>query len=98
MKKILFALGILVLMVGCKSHEKIAYVTGAGTALEYPDSLVAPVPDPTLKVGDLLTITVNTTTAEAAAPFNLPIIPSGEAMKKYSIGPNVSMGGGGLQN
>lgn len=98
MKKILFALVIVVIFTGCNAYKKVAYVPLAGTAIQYSVGENSSVPDPVLKAGDLLTITVNSTTPEAAAPFNLPLIPGGEAMKSYAIGSSVSAGAGGLQN
>ena len=98
MKKTLFIFAAILILTGCKSYKKISYVTDAGTNVVYGDTAIVGIPDPILKIGDLLTITVNSNTPDAAAPFNLPIVPSGEAMKQYSLGANLSAGGGGLQN
>jgi polysaccharide biosynthesis/export protein len=98
-KKIILSLSLVVLLTGCKAFQKIVYVQHAGTAISYADSTKAISPDPKLKVGDLLIITVNSTTPEAALPFNLPLVPGGESMNSYTIGSGTSMSGGQtLQN
>jgi len=95
-KKIILAFTLLLTLTGCDAYKKIAYVQNAGISVNYKDT-TAGVPDPMLKVGDLLIITVNTSTPEVAAPFNLPLIPGGESMNSYS--PKTATGGGGsLQN
>lgn len=92
-------LAVTFLLPACHSYEKTVYLQHSGHAVTMTDSSSTLIPEPLLKVGDLLTITVNSLTPEAAAPFNLPLIPGGEAMKAYSLSDNVSMGGGAvLQN
>jgi len=89
---------IILLLTGCKAYEKVAYVQQAGSQVVLDANTKSNIPDVTLKAGDLLTITVNSNVPEAAAPFNLPLIPGGESMKNYAIGNTVISGGGGLQN
>jgi polysaccharide export outer membrane protein len=98
-KKIILSFALLILLTGCDVFKKIVYVQNAGTALSYTDSVKSQIPDPKLKVGDLLIIVVNATTPEAAMPFNLPLVPTAESMKSYDIGSKTTMtGGGSLQN
>lgn len=66
--------------------------------VSYNDSTASPIPDVTLKVGDLLTITVNSNTPEAAMPFNLPLIPNQSGFNSYNQGNAMSGSGGSLQN
>src|SRR5690606_21962607 len=58
------------------------------------------IPDPIVRPGDLLMITVNTHTPEAAIPFNLPLIPGGSYTRTYvaSESGTMSTSGLGLQN
>lgn len=84
-KKTVFLL-FIVLLTGCNAYQKVAYLQQAGKQVVMSDSIQAPVPDPVIKIGDVLLITVNTNTPEAAIPFNLPLIPAGEASKSYSAG------------
>jgi len=97
-KTVLFLLAVI-LLTGCKAYQQTVYLQNAGNPITYNDSVKSNIPDPTLKVGDLLIITVNSNTPEVAAPFNLPLLPGGEAMKAYSIGSGASMSGSiSLQN
>lgn len=99
MKKLLPFIILIVLFTSCNAYEKVAYVQEAGKQVEFNNATKANIPEVTLKAGDLLTITVNSNVSEAAAPFNLPLIPGGESMKNYAIGnSSVGGGGGGLQN
>ena len=98
-KKILFSLLIVSLFSSCDAYKKVVYLQNSGTVASLDANSLKAVPDPVLKAGDLLTITVNSLNAEAAAPFNLPVVPGGEAMKMYSIGSGSSLSGGAsLQN
>jgi polysaccharide export outer membrane protein len=99
-KKVSFyLLAAVLLLSSCKAYQKTVYLQNSGTPASYNDSASILTPDPVIKNGDLLTITVNSLTPEAAAPFNLPLIPGGEAMKSYAIGGNASIGGSvALQN
>ena len=99
MKKVILSLSIVVLLTGCKAYQKTVYLQNAGDPISYSDSIKSSIPDPKLKVGDLLIITVNSITPEASAPFNLPLVPGGEAMKAYSIGSAAGLSGNiSLQN
>ena len=84
-KTVLFFL-LIVLLTGCNAYEKIAYLQQAGNQVQLTESDRNPVPEPVIKVGDVLMITVNTNTPEAAIPFNLPLIPGGESSRSYSGG------------
>lgn len=86
MKKTVLFFLLIVLLTGCNAYEKIAYLQHAGNQAQLTENDHNPVPDPIIKVGDVLIITVNTNTPEAAIPFNLPLIPAGESTKNYSVG------------
>lgn len=93
-KTVLFSL-LIVLLTGCNAYEKIAYLQQAGNQAQLTESDRNPVPEPVIKVGDVLMITVNTSNSEAAIAFNLPLLPtSKEAAKSYGLsgGGNVSYG------
>ena len=77
MKKIFLSFVLLIMLTGCEAYKNITYVQQAGQNAIYSDSIKSNSPDPSLKVGDLLIITVNATTPEAAIPFNLPLVPGG---------------------
>lgn len=81
-------------------NKKIAYVQNAGTLISYTDSIKPHVPDPKLKVGDLLIITVNSNTPEAAQPFNLTLVPNQSLNNYDSSNANISSisNSGNLQN
>lgn len=101
MKKNILSIVLVVLLTGCNAYKKVVYVQNAGTAVTYTDSIQSAIPDPALKIGDLLIITVNSNTPEAAMPFNLPLLPGSEGLKNYSnVSSNMSIsnGGSGLQN
>jgi polysaccharide export outer membrane protein len=93
-KVVLFSL-VVVLLTGCNAYEKIAYLQNAGSQALLSETDRNSVPEPVIKVGDVLLITVNTSNSEAAVAFNLPLIPtSREAAKSYGFsgGGNVSYG------
>lgn len=93
-KKITLLL-FIVLLTGCNAYQKVAYLQEAGTQAILSDSVKTPVPEPIIKVGDVLMITVNTNNPEASVPFNIPLIPSGgDASKRYNLGggSNISYG------
>lgn len=101
MKKNILVILLVVLLTSCDAYKKIVYVQNAGTSVSYNDSIKSVIPDPTLKIGDLLIITVNSNTPESAMPFNLPLLPGSEGLKNYSnVSSNMSIsnGGSGLQN
>lgn len=94
MRKIIF-LFMVGLLTACNAYEKVAYMQQAGEKVAMPESEQAPIPDPIIKVGDVLMITVNTNNPEAAMPFNIPLIPSGgNTSRTYNIGggSNISYG------
>ena len=98
LKKSLFLLLILA-FAGCNAYQKVAYMQEAGAYAEFSDSIQAPIPDPVIKIGDVLMITINTTTPEAALPFNLPLVPAGETSRTYSGGNNTYLSYGmSMQN
>lgn len=78
-------------LAGCRSNEKVAYFrTLPGTVTDTKDY---PAPEPIVRTGDLLMITVNSRTPEAAVPFNLPLLPSNNTNSyTFSGGNNVSYG------
>jgi len=84
-KKIFFFVALTLLVLSCNTNKQIVYVQDAGKQILYTDSSNSAIPDVTLKVGDLLTITVNTTTPEASIPFNLPVIPSQNSFNISSV-------------
>ena len=91
MKKLLLFLVLIVSLIGCRSHENVAYFRFASETSA--DTQTFPVPEPTVKVNDLLIITVNSSTPEAAIPFNLPLMPTSSATSySFSRGNNVSYG------
>ena len=85
MKKIILFATLTLIIASCNTNKQIVYVQDAGKQIIYNDSANNAIPDVTLKVGDLLTITVNTTTPEASVPFNLPIIPSQNTFNISSV-------------
>ncbi len=98
MKKIILFITGCVLFTSCNTIKDIAYVQNAGVPVEFKADEHAVRPDATLKPGDLLVITVNSNTPEAAQPFNLPLVPGGEGMNSYGISKSNISGGAGLQN
>ena len=60
-------------MVSCTSYKNVPYLQNPEVVNSYMDSL--PMYDAKIMPKDLLTVTVNTTDPEAAAPFiNLPLL------------------------
>ena len=102
MKKIIYSFLVLLLITGCKTNQQVVYLQDAGKLITYKDSTVAPIPDATLKIGDLITITVNSAVSESALPFNLPLLPSQSANSYSQSNTPVTPGGAGnngtLQN
>lgn len=97
--KILFAALALLLFTACNTNEQLVYLQHAGQPMPIPVmGQSAPVPDPVIKVGDLLIITINAATPEAAMPFNLPLVPT-TGLNNYSpTRTTISSYSGGLQN
>ncbi len=94
----LFVIAVIILS-SCNAYQRVAYLQEAGDFVEFSDTEQAPVPDPMIKTGDVLMITVNTNTPEAAAPFNLPLVPAGEQHRSYAAGSSGSLSYGlSMQN
>lgn len=70
-RKAKFLLGVLLLLTSCTSYQKIPYLQDFET-VNATEELTA-MYDAHIRPKDLLTITVNTTDPEAAAPFNLTV-------------------------
>ena len=100
MKKVIPFFIVLILLTGCNMSKKIVYVQNAGSPVSYADTTKSKIPDPKLKVGDLLVITVNANTPEAAQPFNLPLVPNQGLTNYDPSATTISSGssGGSLQN
>lgn len=101
MNKFLIPILVGLLLAGCKASHEIVYLQDAGQRAIFIPGESAPIPEAVIKVGDLLTITVNSNTPEAAQPFNLPIYPVPRAENAYNIGSGsggISGGQGGLQS
>ena len=100
MKQQYFVLSVLlsIILVSCKSYEKVVYLQSAGEIAVLTDSDPFPLPEPVIREGDLLVITINSNTPEASIPFNLPLVP-GSSTSSYSLrGSNNLSYGLGLQN
>lgn len=94
----LFFLIVIILFASCKSSENVVYLQQAGTPAVFSSDEQYPMPEPVIREGDLLVITINTNTPEAAIPFNLPLVP-GNTATSYSLkGSNNLSYGLGLQN
>ncbi len=93
-KPIILAL-LLITFASCKSHERILYMQERENS-EYVDSVKHPLPEAVIREGDLLTITVNTNTPEAAIPFNLPLLPGGRNINMYDLADQASLSSSGL--
>lgn len=98
MKKISLLILIAIAILSCNTRKNVVYLQNAGKQIEYNDSTNALRPEVTIKSGDLLTITVNNITPEAAQPFNLPLLPGGDGMNHYGIAKSTISSGAGLQN
>lgn len=70
-RKAKFLLGVLLLLTSCTSYQKIPYLQDFETVNATEE--VTAMYDAHIRPKDLLTITVNTTDPEAAAPFNLTV-------------------------
>jgi len=94
MKNLAYILTILVTFAACKAPQQVIYMQQSGKHIAGDSAVNIAIPDPKIKTGDVLIITVNTNTPEAAMPFNLPLIPTSGANSAYSMGggANVSYG------
>lgn len=70
-RKAKLLLGVLLLLTGCTSYQKIPYLQDFETVNATEE--ITAMYDAHIRPKDLLTITVNTTDPEAAAPFNLTV-------------------------
>ena len=96
---LLTAAFILAGFTACKAPQQIAYFQQAGEpgAPTHDESVM--IPDPVIKVGDLLVITVNATNPESVTAFNLPLVPSTAGLSEYNPARStISSYSGGLQN
>lgn len=72
MKKVSFyLLAAVLLLSSCKAYQKTVYLQNSGTPASYNDSASYQIPDPIIKTGDLLTISINSISPESSAPFNM---------------------------
>ena len=74
MKRYVWLLSVLVLLLSqtaCTSYKKVPYLQNPEVVNEYDEIL--PLYDAKIMPKDLLSITVNTTDPQAAAPFNLTV-------------------------
>ena len=95
----IFIFALILSLTGCKSWKEVVYVQNAGTPAQLSSQANSAIPDAKIKVGDLLIITVNTQTPEAAQSFNLPLMPSGEGVISYAGGSRSQLTSGlGMQN
>ena len=80
----LFILSLCALLLsGCSSYKKVPYLQDADVVNNMQKSL--PMYDAQIMPKDLLTITVNTTDPEAAAPFNLTVQSSVNVARSTSL-------------
>ena len=69
MKKLVWMMALPLLLAGCTSYRNVPYLQNPEVVNNLTDKL--PLYDAKIMPKDLLTITVNTTDPQAAAPFNL---------------------------
>ena len=80
----LFIIGLCALLLsGCSSYKKVPYLQDADAVNNLQQEL--PMYDAKIMPKDLLTITVNTSDPEAAAPFNLTVQSSVNAGRSTSL-------------
>ena len=75
-RRIGFLLFIALIINACNADKKIVYAQDAGHYPNLSDTTSVAIPANKIKVGDLLIITVSTTTPEISIPFNLPLVPT----------------------
>lgn len=83
MKKLLWLMVFPLMIVGCTSYKKVPYLQNPEVVNSSLDTL--PLYDAKIMPKDLLTITVNTTDPQAAAPFNLTIQDSQTGIEPYLV-------------
>lgn len=69
MKKLVWMMALPLLLAGCTSYRNVPYLQNPEAVNSFAEKL--PLYDAKIMPKDLLTITVNTTDPQAAAPFNL---------------------------
>jgi len=70
-QKLVALLCLAVAMAGCTSYKKVPYLQDPDTVNNYGKEI--PLYDAKIMPKDLLSITVNTSDPQAAAPFNLTV-------------------------
>lgn len=70
-KNCLILVGLLMALASCTSYKNVPYMQNPEAVNQFADSL--PLYDAKIMPKDLLSITVNTTDPQAAAPFNLTV-------------------------
>ena len=75
-RQIGFLLFIALIINACNADKKIVYAQDAGHYPNLNDTSSVAIPANKIKIGDLLIITVSTTTPEISMPFNLPLVPT----------------------
>ncbi|MBB4037364.1 polysaccharide export outer membrane protein [Dysgonomonas hofstadii] len=100
LRRICLVLLIPVLLGSCTAYKKIPYLTDAELISTEEFAKSAENYEAKIMPKDVLSITVNTPTREAASDFNLPILPSGSNNVLQTQITNISTGGvsGSLQN
>ena len=71
LKPILFVIAVTALSAGCTSYKNVPYLQDPQIVNEYGKEI--PLYDAKIMPKDLLSITINTTDPQAAAPFNLTV-------------------------
>lgn len=91
-------LALLLSFTACNAPKQIAYFQQAGEPGYTAPDESGHIPDPVIKIGDLLVITVNATNPESVTAFNLPLVPT-IGMNDYNPSrTTISSYSGGLQN
>jgi polysaccharide export outer membrane protein len=75
-RQIGFLVFIACILNACNADKKIVYAQDAGHYPNLSDTSSVAIPANRVKIGDLLIITVSTTTPEISMPFNLPLVPT----------------------
>jgi len=72
--KLFCLFGLLLLLVSCKAYKNVIYLQQPEVLTDLTPRAESGIPEAVVKKGDLLMITLNTVSAEAAIPFNPPIV------------------------
>jgi len=98
-KKIYLVLLIPILLGSCTAYKKIPYVTDAELITSEEFAKVAQNYEAKIMPKDVLSITVNTPTREAASDFNLPLMPNGSNnVLQTQVTSTMNVASGSLQN